>query len=198
MSAMALGLIQGGLSIAGGLARNAAIEDAATKQHNANKLFIERDESVLQEQLQFAATEVGNQAGAALSSLVVQARSTAATVAAQTAETNVYGNLAARKQGIVRMREALQADNIMQAAESKIVDVQTKMKEVKYQTESRHAQNKQDYNNAMTQKQSSFEILANGLSAGISGYSTGMDLMSGMNTLALQTQTMNTAFNVGP
>lgn len=186
MSAMALGLIQGGLSIAGGLARNAAIEDAATKQYGANKLFIERDESVLQTQLQDAAQDVRSEAGAALSNLVVQTRRALGAQAAETAETNVYGNTAMRKQAVIQMREALAVDNVMQAAEAKTVDIQTRMKQVKYDTESRHAQNRQNYNNMMTQQQSSLEILAGGLSAGLSGYSTAQNIQSANYTLAMQ------------
>ena len=183
-----MGLVQGGLSILGATEKNAAIEEAATQQYNANKLFVERDESVQQNQLQDAAKNVNRELGAALSSLVIQARSATSKQVAATAEKNVYGNSAFRQQAMVAMKEALATDNLAQKAESKIVDVQTQMKQVKYQTEARHAQNKQSYNNQMSQKQSSLEIMANGLSAGMSGYSSGQSIQSGNLKLASQQQ----------
>ena len=43
------------------------------------------------------------------------------------------------------MKEALAEDNLVQAAEAKMTDVQSKLSQVKYDTEARHVQNAQSY-----------------------------------------------------
>lgn len=173
---MAFGIAKGALSIFGGMAENRARQEAATKQYNANKLFIERDQSVLNEQLQYAGEEVNNQVGMALTDLLYQANAQQATMAAKRAETNVYGNTAVRQRAVSQMKEELAEDRLIQQGESQMMDIQQKLTQVKYQTEAKHAQNAQAYNNAMSQQRSTFDIVTSGIGAGISGYSQGMDL----------------------
>ena len=172
-------IISGGLNILGGMAQNAAIEKAATRQYNANKLWIERDQSVAYENVLFQGDEVNRELGMQLTQLGQEGTRAVARTTATSAETNVYGNTAARLQGMARMKEALAEDNLIQAAEAKMTDVQSKLSQVKYDTEARHVQNAQSYNNMMSQQQSTFSMLAGGIGAGISGYS--------------QTQSMNLA-----
>jgi hypothetical protein len=182
---MAMGIAQGAMSIFGGMAKNAAIEKAATEQYNANKLFIERDQGVLNEQLRFAGEEINNQVGMALTDLLYQFNKAEAQQTAQQAETNIYGNTALRKRAGLAMREALQEDRLIQQGEAQMTDLQTKLTQVKYDTEAKHAQNAQAYNNAMAQKSSTFEILANGVSSGISGYSSGQDILNAQKSATL-------------
>lgn len=172
MDPMTMGLVQGGLSIIGGMQRNAAIKKAATQSYNSNKLWIEKDQAIAYENLQYAGDEVNRELGMQLTNLVYEANKAAAAQGAKTAETNVYGNTAARQQMVIRMKEAMAEDNLVQAAEAKMTDVQARITETKYATDAKHAQNAQSYNNAMSQQQSTFDILAGGASAGFSGYSS--------------------------
>lgn len=175
--------ISAGLSILGGLSGNSAIERAATDQYNANKLFIERDSKVAQEGLQYAAKDVNNEVGMMLSNLVQQGRQAHSKISTERAETNIYGNTAARQEAVLSTKEALSADNLMQQAESKMVDVQTQMRQANYQTQAQHASNKQNYNNMMSQQQSTLEVVTGAVGAGISGYSMGMNIDSAQNAL---------------
>lgn len=175
---MAYGIAKGALSIFGAAAENRARQKAATEQYNANKLFIERDQAVLYEQLQFAGQEVNNQIGMALTDLGYQANAQQASMAAKRAETNVYGNTAVRQRAVAQMKEALAEDKLIQQGEASMLDIQQKLTQAKYQTEAKHAQNAQAYNNAMSQQSSTFDIITGGIGAGISGYSQGMDLAS--------------------
>ena len=179
---IAMAGVSAGLSVLGGMAGNAAIEEAATQQYESNKLFIERDSAIAQEGLQYAAQGINNEVGAMLSNLVSQGRQANAQMASQRAETNVYGNTAARQQAVLAIKEELTEDNMIQQAESKMTAMQTKMRETKYQTESKHQQNMQSYNNMMSQQQSTLEIATGAFSAGMEGYSFGSQI--GANTAA--------------
>lgn len=185
---MAMGIAQGAMSIIGDMNRNAAIKKAATESYNANLAFIERDQSVLNEQLINAGNEVNNQAGMALSNLVYEALRAEGQAGAKRAETNIYGNTAARQMAVLAMKEEMSKDNIIQQAEAKLVDVSNKLRDVKYQTEAKHAQNAQSYNNAMSQQKSSFDMVAGAVGAGVSGYSQAMDFGMAQNSLAIQKQ----------
>ena len=188
MDPMTMGLVQGGLSLIGGMQRNAAIKKAATESYNANLAFIERDQAVLNEQLNNAGNEINNQAGMALTNLVYDALRAQGQQTAKRAETNVYGNTAARQMAVLAMKEELSKDNIIQQAEAKLTDVSNKLREVKYQTEAKHAQNAQSYNNAMSQQQSTFDMVAGAVGSGVSGYSQAMDFGMAQNSLAIQQQ----------
>ena len=180
---VAMAAASAGLSLIGGIAGNKAITKAATAQYEANKLFIERDSSVMQNNLAYQASEVNNELGMALTALNFEVNQIAGKQTAATAERNVYGNTAQRQKAVLEMKEALQVDNLAQAAESKMIDVQTTMMNVKYETEAKHAQNMQSYSNAMSQRQSTFSLLAGAAQAGLSGYSAGVNLDTAMTTL---------------
>ena len=183
---IAMAAAQAGLSILGGMAENAAIEKAATEQYNANKLFIERDQSVLNENLLYAGQEVQNQAGMALTNLIYTSKKEFAKQEAARAETNIYGNTAARQQAAADMRKELSKDAIMQQAEAALVDVNNKLRDAKYQTEAKHVQNAQNYNNMMSQRKSTFDLVMGGVSAGMQGYSQANSYMSSQNAFAIQ------------
>jgi hypothetical protein len=173
---VALAAASAGLSVLGGIAGNKAITQAATAQYEANKLFIERDSSVKQNLLQIQAGEVNNELGMALSALSQEVNRVRATSRSNTAESMVFGNLAARKEAVISMKEALQADALEQAAEANMVDFQVEMTNQKYATEAQHAQNMQDYSNMMSKRKSTLSIVADGLSAAASGYSMGQGM----------------------
>jgi len=181
---IAMAGISGGLSVLGGIAGNKAITETATAQYGAQKLFIERDNKVLQTNAGYEAREVNNEIGMALTQLEQQARQAIAKSTATTAETNIFGNTAARQRAVLDMKKALSADAVMQEGEAKMLSVQNKMTEIKYQTEAKHVQNLQNYHNAMSQRKSTLSIAADGLAAGVSGFSTGQNIALAGNKLA--------------
>lgn len=184
---LALAGAQAGLSIASSIAGNAAISKAAASQYSANKLFIERDQSVLNNQLQLAGQEINNQVGMALSGLIFQARSAQAADQAQRIEREVYGNTAVRAQAVAEMKASLTAANLKQQGEASMADIQNKLSEAKYQIEARHAQNSQAYNNAMSEQSSMFETVVGGVQGAVSGYSLGQNISLANTRLATAT-----------
>lgn len=171
MDPMTGALVSGGLKILGGFGERARQTEIAKKTYNANKLWIERDEGVATENTLYLGDEVNRELGMQLTQLGQEANRAFAKTAATTTESNIYGNTAARLQGMSKMKEALAEDNLVQAAESKMTDIQSKLTQIKYDTEARHVQNAQSYNNAINSQPSTFDILAGGVSAGIGGYS---------------------------
>lgn len=174
--AIAMAGISAGLNIFGNIAGNAAITKTATSQYGAQKLFIDRDDKVLQTNAAYEAREVNNEIGMALTQLERQAAEAYAKATATRAESNIYGNSAARQQAVLDMKKALSSDSIMQEGEAKMVAVQNKMREINYSTQAKHVQNLQNYHNAMAQRKSTLSIVADGLAAGASGYSMGQGM----------------------
>ena len=173
---IALAGVSAGLSLLGGIAGNSAISKAAKQQYGANKLFIERDQAIANQQNEYVGDEINNEIGMALTDLLFQSRKAQASTAARQASTQIYGNTAVRQQIAIQMKEALTADSLAQAAEAKMLAVQNKFSDIKYATEAKHAQNLQSYNNMMSQQQSTFNILTSAATAGLSGYSSGLNL----------------------
>ena len=126
----------------------------------------------------------------ALTALNQEMNRVKATSRSTSAESMIYGNLAARKEAVMDMKQALSADSLAQAAETQLVDFQVSMMDQKYATEARHAQNMQDYSNMMSKRKSTLSIVADGLSAAASGYSMGqgMELASAKLDSLKQTQ----------
>lgn len=183
---MAFGIAKGALSIFGGMAENQRIQKNATAIYNADKLFIERDESIAQTGLEYNAQELNQQIGMALTDLLYTNLKTEGTVRAKRAETEIYGGTASRQEAVMAIREEMAKDKIIQQGESSMVDLQSKMRTLKYETEDRHRQNLMNYNNRISQKKSTFDIIAGGVGAGVSGYSQGLDLESGVTALESQ------------
>lgn len=183
---MAMGIAQGVFSILGGISANRKNTEAAKAEYSSNKLFIERNQSVAQNSLDYMAQEVNNQVGMALTDLVYSTEVSNAQNRAKRAETGVFGNLAQRKEAVMAIREEMAKDKLIQQGEASMVDVQSKMRELKYKTEDEHHQNLMAYNNRMSQNKSTFDILAGGVSAGVSGYSSGQSLISTQNTIDIQ------------
>lgn len=179
-------IISGGLNILSGMSNNAKIQKNATAIYNADKLFIERDQGIAQEGLDYNAQELQQQIGMALTDVVYTGLKTEGVVRAKRAETGTYGNTAARQEAVMAMREEMAKDKIIQQGESSMVDLQTKMRQLKYETEDRHRQNLMAYNDRISQKQSTFDMIAGGISAGISGYSQGLSMDSAATALESQ------------
>ena len=138
---MAMGIAQGTMSILGGISANRKNTQLANAEYNTNKAFIERDEAVAQSGLQYSAEELNRQTGMALTDLIYSAMGTKGTQRAQQIESGVYGNVAARKEAVMAIREEMAKDRIIQQGESQMVDLQNKMREVKYTSEDKHHQN---------------------------------------------------------
>lgn len=177
--ATGMAIAKGVFSVLSAGAENRARREAATKSYNANKLFIERDQSVLNEQLMFQGQEINNQIGMALTDLSYQALKQTSGLAAKRAETGVFGGTAVREQAVAAIKKELAEDRVIQQGEAQMTDLQTKLTQVKYDTEAKHAKNAAAFNQAMSQQRSTFDIVASGASAAISGYSQGADLVSG-------------------
>jgi len=186
VSPLTVGLVSGGLSIMGGILGNQAIAKQAEAQFNANTLFIERDKSVVNNQIGLQGRDVNTEIGAALTNLGYQAATASSQVATTQAERNVYGNSARRQQIAVEMQKALTADNLAQAAEAKMLQVQQQYTEAKYQSESRHIKNSEQYQQAMAQQTSTFDMITGAALAGFTGYSQGLSIESAQRTIDAQ------------
>jgi hypothetical protein len=179
MSFIAAG-VMAGLSVVGGLAGNSAISAQASRQYEANKLFIERDRQYMENQLGLLGVDVNSELGAKLSELRMQANRVFSETVATQAETNVYGNTARRLQLAVEMQEEMAADNLAQAADSKMLDVQKQLSQAKYDIDNKHRQNKQAYNQLMGTQQTAFGLIGGGIAAGFSGYTAEQTVRSGI------------------
>jgi len=183
---IAAGVVTGGLSILGGILGNQAIAKQAKAQYTANQMFIERDRRVSNQQTQYLGRDVNTELGMLLTNLGIQAAQAQGQVTTTQAERNVYGNSARRQQIAVDMQKALAADSLAQAADAKMTDVQTQFSNIAYQAEAKNIQNAQAYNQAMSQQQSTFDILSGAAMSGFSAYSTGLGIESATNTIAMQ------------
>jgi 3-oxoacyl-ACP reductase-like protein len=178
MSYIAAG-VMAGLSLAGSASGNKAISAQASRQYEANKMFIDRDRGVLANQIGLVGIDVNSELGAKLSSLGIQAEQLLSATAAGQAESNVYGNSARRAQLAIEMQRELSADNLEQAAESKMLDVQKQFTQAMYDFENKSSQNLQAYENTMSQQKTALDMATGALSAGISGYTAAQSLKAG-------------------
>ena len=159
------------LSIGSSVAQNQAIGRTASANAEATEKMLLQQYGVQTEQLQDAAEDVNVNLGVELTNLVYSSMASQGSAAAVQAQSNAYGATAGRIQGNIRMKEALTADQMTQAAESKMIEIQNEMRNAKYSYESGSAQNKMSFNNTMSQQQSGLSMLASGLSTGLSAYS---------------------------
>lgn len=156
------------LNYMGSKAANARIEATANANMEATQKMNLQSYDVQKTQLLDKATELNNQLGMELTNLVYSSMKATGAATTQQAETNAYGNTAARIQGNVRMKEALTADQITQAAESKLVDIQNELRTAKYNYESGNTQAGINYNNTMLNTKSNFEMITGAASTGLS------------------------------
>jgi len=158
------------LSIASNMEANAALDKSARENFEANQAFIARDKAVQSQQLEYMGDQVNNELGMALTNLVYQTTQQEGSLAANQAESNVYGNTAVRNQIAVAMQEALTQDSLAQAADSKMQDIQTEFTNLKYGTETKNFNNAQARSNALAGKKSGLGIASDAISTGISTY----------------------------
>ena len=164
------------VSAYGAMESNKAISKASKAQQAANRLYAERDLQIGNEQQRIQGGEVNKQLGLQLTNMMMQSSQAKGNLVSQGAESNIYGNLAQRKQAVLGVQTAMSADNLQQAAEAKMMDIQTGLTDLAYGNDARNSQITNDYNNSMSQQQSTFSILSNSAQAGMSGYSTGMSI----------------------
>lgn len=186
MDPITMGIASAGLSALTGFSQRAAQTRAAKASYASNFAFINQGNAIAQNDLQLMGQDINNELGMQLTALAQEIRTANADVTASQTERNVFGNTAARMNNVVEMKGALSADALQQAAEAQMVDLQNQMRTQKYNYERQHAENKQNFNNAMSQRQSTLGILAGAASAGLSGYSAGMNLAASKDALAMR------------
>ena len=155
---------------------NEAIADASYAQQVSNNKYTEQASGITQSNLQQLGIGVNEELGMALTKLAYQDNRQQSGAAIKRSETNVYGNLALRKEAVMDTKAALSKDTVMQQAEAKMVDVQEKMRSAKYDTEARYAGAQSSYNNSMSQQKSTLDIA---IGAGTTYVSAGGTMPSG-------------------
>lgn len=169
-------VVGGGLAAAGTMESNRAIAKTANANAQATAANLLQNTQVTQSQLQDKAEGVNNQLGMELTNLVYQAIAAKGKTTATVSERQAYGQSAARSQNMVGMKKALTADQMIQSAESKLIDVQNEMRNAKYSYESGMMSNTVNFNNTMSQQTGTMGMLSNAFSAGAQGYSFGKSL----------------------
>lgn len=152
---------------------NKAIRKSASSQRRSNRLFAERDRLVSNNQQLLAGDDVNRELGSQLSNLAMQALQAKGKAISQGADSNIYGNLAQRRQAVLGVQEALSVDSLQQQAESKMQDIQTNLTNIAYGNEAKNVEITNNYNNSMLQQQSTLEIVSSSVQAGLSVYSMG-------------------------
>lgn len=168
LAAVGAGVGGAALSYMGNRAANARISKTASANMEATQKMNLQSYDVQKTQLLDKAEELNNQLGTELTNLVYSSMKATGAATTQQAETNAYGNTASRIQGNVRMKEALTADQITQAAESKLVDIQNELRTAKYNYETGNIQAGINYNNTMLNTKSNFEMIVGAASTGLS------------------------------
>lgn len=141
--AMAAGAaVMGGMSIASNVAQNkqtatnrALSIDQANKEAKANAKALLQNYNVTVNSLNQQAQEVRNQAGMELTQAKLDGLKNEATTSAVVADRGFVGATASRLSEATTMGTALLSDQIMQKAESNMVDIMNKLTESKYNYE---------------------------------------------------------------
>jgi len=171
MAWIAVGM--GTLAVGASMESNRAISKTANANANATAANLLQNTQVTQSQLQDKASQVNNQLGMELTNLVYQSLAAKGQTTAATAERNITGNTAMRTQESVAMKKALAEDTMIQATESKLLDVQNEMRNAKYSYESGMMSNTINFNNTMSQQTGTLGMISAGVSGAASGYSMG-------------------------
>lgn len=179
MGPIAAGVIGGALNVFGGIAQNRAITKQANQNFNNTLLSLGIQRGVAENNLLYQADEINNQIGAELTALLGEQRRAAASTIVNTTERNVYGATAARLRGQVDMDAASMADNIVQAGEAAMTNVQVNLSNAMYQFNQGVYAASQNRANALSQRKSSFEMLSGAVSSGFS-FASGYRSMKGM------------------
>ena len=153
------------------LSANKSIAKTASANAAATAANLLQNKSVTESQLQEKAADVNNQLGMALTDLVYQAQDASSATTVNLIERNITGQTAKKTLGNVDMKKALKTDQLVQQAESKLVDVQNEMRNAKYSYESGSMSNAINFNNSMSQQEGAFEIASSAAGAALSSYS---------------------------
>ena len=188
---MAFGIAKGMFDIIGGITARQNALNAAAEQYNTNKLWIDNRYEIKQGELLAAGDEVARQTGMQLTDLIYDSVKAQGTVAARQAETEVFGATAARNINMVKMRQALTTDNIMQQAEAKTAEVNSQLRSSYYDYQTQNTQNANAYNNTVRQQPSTFDIVAGGIGSGVSAYSQGLSIDNATKQNAILTDQYN-------
>lgn len=178
MSMLWVGVGTAALSVAGSVSANRAIAKSASANAAATSAMLNQNYGVQVSQGMEQAQDINMQAGMQLSDLVYSSMAVQAGASATLAETGIAGGTAARALGMGEMKKALKADVIQQQAESSMVDLQNRLRNVKYETESGMMSNSINFNNAMSQQKGALEIASGAISSGLSVYSLGSGLQT--------------------
>ena len=190
----------GGLSIASGIAqnkqtatnRNLSIAQtnreakASAEEYKANAKAILQNYNVTVNSLQQQAQEVRNQAGMELTQAKLDGLKNEATTSAVVADRGFVGATASRLSEMSNMGTALLSDQIMQKAESNMVDIMNKLTESKYNYENGMMSNAIASSRSATQIDiaaragtvSTLGMISGAVGAGAQGASLGKQLRS--------------------
>lgn len=174
--AIAGGVVNAGLSIMAANARNAAIENTANQNFNTTLAMVDQELGVNVAGLYDKAQELNSKVGLQLTDLLYKEKAASATQVAANVESNIYGQTAARRNNAIKMDAALMEDNIIQAGEAAMKDIQIGMSNAKYNRDSGIYRASIQRASAINQMASPFEIAAGAFSAGMSGANAGAQL----------------------
>lgn len=166
----ALGAMGAGaaLSYLSSASTNKRIAETASSNLASSQALASQNYDVTTSQLQDKAQELNNSLGMELTNLIYSSVKSQAQGTTVLSERNVYGTTANRVLENVNMKTELTKDQLIQSAESKLVDIQNNLRNAKYSYESGNIQSGINYNNTMMQQKSSTEMIAGSLSTGLS------------------------------
>jgi len=150
---------------------------ASNKQTKANAessaKFLLQNFNVTKNNLQLTADELNKQVGMELTQLKFDALKVQATTSNTIVEKNIAGATAARLYDASDIKEVQFSNQLKQKAESNMVDIQNKLMTAKYNYESGTMNNAV---NMMNNTQSTIQIGAGAIGAGVQGYTLGKGL----------------------
>ena len=182
----AIGAAMAALSVASAVSSNKAIAKTANENAQATAKMLLQQYDVSKNNLLQSATEVNNQVGMELTELAFSKLRAEGSATTAIAEKGLAGNTALRAMQDIGMKAELSADSIVQAADSKLIDIQNQLRSAKYSYESGSMQNLISYNNAMSQQQSGLSIAANAISTGLSTASAVKGFMGSSSSTAVK------------
>lgn len=168
-----------GLSYMGTSAANAKVSSTASANLASTQALASQNYEVQKTDMLNKAEEVKSSLGMELTNLLYQSAAQTGTATTQIAEKNMYGNTAQRVTENIKTKSALSADQLMQAADSKITDINTSLRNAKYQYESGNIQAGINYNNTMLNVKGKTEMVTGALSTGLSFGSAASSLSKG-------------------
>lgn len=178
MDPITVGIAAGALNLFGGLAQNSAIRKQAAANWNSNLLSLGQQRAVSEANLKDKGQDVVNAVGMQLTELAFEERRQLASTTVESTERNIYGATATKLRGQVEMEGALMADNIAQAGEAAMKDVQINLTNTMYQYNSGVQQASIQRANTLNQQKGFGELLGSSAQAGFS-FASGYNSMMG-------------------